>query len=636
MCGIAGYFSKTDNHKLDYYLENAVRTLAKRGPDLQQSCILSDKVGFAHARLSIIDTSTLGNQPMKDASGRYTIIFNGEIFNFRELREKFLTDVKFASHSDTEILLYLYIKLRKDCLPLLNGFFAFAIFDNLRKEIFLARDRYGIKPLHIYRDDDMIVFGSELQAIMAFPIKREINYDALALYLQLNYIPGTKSILKNTEKLAPGHFGTLEDSGVLTITKYYSIPFTSGTKTSEDGISYESCKTTLKKLIEHAVKCRLVSDVPLGTFLSGGIDSSIVTACAAKNIQHLNTFSIGYRDDPYLDETYYANLVAKKYNTNHTVFSITADEMFEHIFSILDYTSEPFADSSGIAVYLLSKKTKQKVTVALSGDGGDELFAGYNKHMAELQIQRRNIKNSLIALGYPLLKFLPKSREGRLTNLFRQIQRYSEGMSLTKPERYWQWCTLNSYGNVISLLKNKNLVDNLEIEKEKNFVQLEIREEGDLGDILLADMKMILPNDMLTKVDLMSMANSLEVRVPFLDYNVVNYAFSLPTSFKINLSSGKRILKDAFKEDLPTELFNRPKRGFEVPLLKWMRTGLRSLIENELLEKDFVQHQNIFDYQEIEKIKVKLFSNNPEDSASTIWGLIVFQYWFKKYLASNA
>lgn len=633
MCGIVGYFSKEATHKLEGALQCALPALNKRGPDSQQAQTLSPHVGFGHARLSIIDTSSIANQPMQDAGGRYTIIFNGEIFNFRELRQQFLPEVKFTSTSDTEVLLNLFIKLGKDCLQHLNGFFAFAIFDSLKQEIFIARDRFGIKPLHVYADDKMIVFASELKAIFQFPVKKEIDYNTLALYLQLNYVPGTGSMLKNVQKLQPGYFAVIDSTGNYTTKAYYTVPYTPGTKITEAGKDYDTAKATLRKLIEESVERRLVSDVPLGSFLSGGIDSSIITACAAKKVSQLNTFSIGFKDEPYFDETKYANLVAKRFGTNHTVFSVSNNEMFDNIFAILDYIDEPFADSSAIAVYILSQKTRQRVTVALSGDGGDELFAGYNKHQAEMKARKKNVVNMAMQMGLPFFKALPKSRHSKYGNLFRQLHRYSEGLQLSAAERYWRWCSFNTLNEATALIKNKQLLNTAEIERRKEFVLNAVKEGGDLNDVLFADTQMVLPNDMLTKVDFMSMANSLEVRVPLLDYTVVDFAFSLPVAYKADGKQGKKILKDAFRDVLPGELFTRSKHGFEVPLLKWMQTGLRSLIEDELLERKFIEQQNIFDWNEIDRIRQKLFSNDPSDVHATLWGLLVFQYWYKKYLA---
>ncbi|HLP20422.1 MAG TPA: asparagine synthase (glutamine-hydrolyzing) [Chitinophagales bacterium] len=631
MCGIAGYFSKEPTHRLDSFLQGAMKALALRGPDLQETVTLSPHIGFGHARLSIIDTSSIANQPMADDSGRYTIIFNGEIFNYRELKEQFLSGEKFNSTSDTEVLLKLFIRMGKDCLQHLNGFFAFAVYDKETQEIFMARDRFGIKPLLVYSDDKMIVFASEMKAILAFPVKKELDYNTLSLYLQLNYIPGNSSMLKNIQKLAPGSYAVIDSKGNIKTDKYYTIPYTPGEIVKEKE-SYDSAKATLKRLVEEAVQRRLVADVPLGAFLSGGIDSSIITACAAKNVTNLNTYSIGFKDEPYFDETKYANLVAKKFGTNHTVFSVSNDDMFANIFSILDYIDEPFADSSAIAVYILSQKTRQKVTVALSGDGGDELFAGYNKHKAEMRARQNNLVNFVASTGLPFFKMLPKSRHSKWGNLFRQAQRFGEGLQLSPANRYWRWCTFNSAQAASALLKNPAQINTAECEKRKSFVLDAIKQNGDLNDVLYADTQMVLPNDMLTKVDLMSMANSLEVRVPLLDYTVVDYAFSLPVSYKIDATGGKKILKDAFRDVLPIELFSRPKHGFEVPLLKWMRTGLRPLIEEQLLEKNFIEQQGIFDVAAIETLKQKVYSNNPEDVHATLWGLLVFQYWYKKYM----
>lgn len=633
MCGIVGYFSKQAYPSLEQALSQSVAALSKRGPDFQQTEILSPHTGFGHARLSIIDTTSVANQPMKDDTGRYTIIFNGEIFNYRELRTRFLAGSEFHSSSDTEVLLRLYTQMGSDCLQHLNGFFAFAIHDSQTGEIFLARDRYGIKPLHIYQDEHLLVFASELKAIFKFPVKKEIDYNTLALYLQLNYVPGNESMLKNIQRLPPAHFAQVSKQGIVSMSRYYSIPYQKGTHITEVNQNYDDAKGKLKQLVHEAVKRRLVSDVPLGTFLSGGIDSSIVTSCAAREVSNLNTFSIGFKDEPFFDETKYAQLVATKFHTNHTVFSISNEEMFENIFSVLDYLDEPFADSSAIAVFILSKHTRSKVTVALSGDGGDELFAGYNKHRAELNARNKNLFNLLIYGGLPLFKLLPQSRHGKVTNLLRQLYRYSEGLHLNTKERYWRWCAFQNGDQALKYLKSTSLINEQELEKRKSKILQTISESGDINDVLFTDTQLVLPHDMLTKVDLMSMANSLEVRVPLLDFSVVNFAFTLPVSYKINDTGGKRILKEAFRSELPAELFSRPKKGFEVPLLKWMRTGLRSLIEDDLFQNDFIEHQGVFNAKQIEILKQKLYSNDPGDSHAIVWGILVFQYWYKKYLS---
>ena len=630
MCGIVGYFSKSGTD-LKAPLNDALKALQKRGPDKQVAKVLSPYVGFGHARLSIIDTTDHATQPMTDESGRYTILFNGEIFNYRELRDTFLAGKNFHSSSDTEVLLYLYIKMGKDCLQHLNGFFAFAIHDAVDGSLFIARDRMGIKPLHVYEDSEKIVFSSELKAIFAFPIKKEIDFDSLALYLQLNYIPGTSSILKNVSRLNPGWYMTIDREGRQNKAQFYEVPFDDSKLVPETADSYESAKKKLVSLLDASVERRLISDVPLGAFLSGGIDSSIVVSLAAKHKPDLNTFSIGFKDEPFFDETYYANLVAKKFKTNHTVFSITTDDMYQHVFDILDYIDEPFADSSAIAVYILSMHTRKHVTVSLSGDGGDELFAGYNKHDAEMRARQNNLVNWVVKTGLPIWQMLPKSRNSKFTNIFRQLERYGIGLKLSPQERYWRWCAFVDENDALKLLKNGSAVDKKNIESRKEKVLKFVQGKNSINDVLMADTQMVLPNDMLTKVDLMSMANSLEVRVPILDYTVVDFAFTIPTKFKIAEGHTKKILKDAFRDVLPDELYTRPKRGFEVPLLNWFRTGLRSLIEDDLLSDKFISEQGIFDVSEIGALKQQLFSNSPGEVHARIWGLIVFQYWYKKY-----
>ncbi len=630
MCGIVGYFSK-DETDLKDSLGKALKTLSLRGPDTQVSRILSPHVGFGHARLSIIDTTDCATQPMADETGRYTIIFNGEIFNYRELREQFLSDKKFHSSSDTEVLLDLYIKMGKDCLQHLNGFFAFAVYDRVEESIFIARDRMGIKPLHVYDDGSKIIFASELKAIFAFPIHKEIDYDSLALYLQLNYIPGTNSILRHVSRLQPGWHMDIDKAGNVSKAEYYQVPFDDGKLVPETPDSYEKAKVELRSLLDASVQRRLVSDVPLGAFLSGGIDSSIVVSLAAKHKPDLNTFSIGFKDEPFFDETYYANLVAKKFGTNHTVFSITTEDMYQHLFDILDYIDEPFADSSAIAVYILSMHTRKHVTVSLSGDGGDELFAGYNKHDAELRARKNNLINTVVKTGLPIWQLLPKSRQSKFTNIFRQLERYGVGLKLSPQERYWRWCAFVDQDDAQRLIRANHSINNPEIDKRKEAVLQYVNGKDSINDVLMADTQMVLPNDMLTKVDLMSMANSLEVRVPILDYTVVNFAFTIPTKFKIAEGHTKKILKDAFRDVLPDELYTRPKRGFEVPLLKWFRTGLRSLIEEDLFSDSFIEQQGIFEVSEIRQLKRQLFSSDPGEVHARIWGLIVFQYWYKKY-----
>ena len=631
MCGITGVFAFNLVGKFSKInVSAATQALAQRGPDFQN--IHADEwVCLGHRRLSIIDTREIAHQPMWDESKRYCIVYNGEIFNYRELRaELSQKGVSFLTESDTEVLLKLFILEKEMCLNRLNGFFSFCIYDREEQTLFLARDRFGIKPLLYLFDDDKFLFASEMKSILAYGIDKEIDFSSLLTYLQLNYTTAPNTIFTNVKKLMPGHFLKV-DNRQLTIGKYYEIPFDEPSAASNT-VTYDDAKEKFKSLLEASVQRRLVADVPLGSFLSGGIDSSVIAGLASRHKPDLHTFSIGFKDEKFFDETDYATMVAKHFKTEHTVFSLTNDEMYQHIHNILDYIDEPFADSSAIAVYMLSKETRKHATVALSGDGADELLGGYNKHGAFYRALHPGLKENVAASLGPLWSILPKSRHAPFSNKVRQLNRYAQGARLSSQERYWRWAGFAKASEASQMLsqetRQKFIGQDYESQK-KNLLQ-ELPQHESMNEILLMDVKMVLPNDMLTKVDLMSMANGLEVRVPFLDYEVVNFLFSLPSSYKIDGTMRKKILQDAFRDFLPAELYNRPKKGFEVPLLKWLRKEMKSMIKDDLLSERFIKEQGIFEYAEIAKLKRKLFSFNPGDVHARIWGLVVFQWWWRK------
>lgn len=634
MCGITGIYALNLMGKMHMInLSKATDHIARRGPDAR-GVWMNDFVGMGHRRLSILDVSYNAAQPMKDASGRYTIIYNGEIYNFLALKEELLAaGVEFQSTSDTEVLLYTYIHQKEKCLEKLNGFFAFAIYDEQENSLFLARDRYGIKPLYYYSDEDKFIFSSDMHSLLAFGIEKEIDKESLFTYLQLNYTPAPNTMIKGVLMLEPGYYAKIKGTD-FEVSSYYKIEY-NPKHVNKHQDSYAQQKQGIRNLMEESVKDRLVADVPVGTFLSGGVDSSIISGIAKQHKDDLHTFSIGYKDEPYFDETSYANLVAKKFNTNHTVFSLSNDDLYAHLFDILDRFDQPFADSSAIPSYILSQKTKKHITVALSGDGADELFSGYNKHSAHFKAMHGGGLNSILKSVGPLLKYFPKSRNGTISNKIRQAEKFGNGLKHNQADRYWSWASIASEDQAIRLLndKTKNQVLHEEYKNYRTKLLSSISSENDFNEILLADMQLVLPNDMLRKVDLMSMAHGLEVRVPFLDHRLVDYVFQLPVSSKINEQMRKRILQDAFKDMLPGELYKRPKKGFEVPLLKWFRTSLKSLINDDLLSDRLIEEQNIFDLIEIRKLKKKLFSMNPGDAHATVWALIVFQWWWKKYFA---
>jgi len=619
MCGITGIYAFNQLGRLNMInLAGATAQLESRGPDFQLT-YHDEFVGLGHRRLSIIDPSPEGHQPMEDSTGRYILIYNGEIYNFKHLRKQ-LEGIPFRSDTDTEVLLYLLIRKGVECLKELNGFFAFAFYDKQSGDLLMVRDRYGIKPFYYYLDQDKLIFGSELKAVFKYGIDKAINKEALNLYFQLNYIPAPYSILENCLKLQPGHYITVKDQ-LVKVGKYYELPEIERNTTN----SYDIQKKKFLDLLEQSVQDRLVADVPLGTFLSGGLDSSAISALAARHKEELHTFSIGYRDEKYFDESKYAELVAKHIGSKHTVFPLSNRDMYEQVFHLLDYTDEPFADSSAIAVNILSRETRNNVTVALSGDGADELLGGYNKHEAMWRMMHPGLKEKAVAGLGGLWKILPKSRNKPMGNIFRKLDRFAINYSKEHRQRYWNLASFMSRESVGQLLTTS-----FQIDQDLSEIYTSGLNE-DFNTILDADLKLVLPNDMLTKVDLMSMSHSLEVRVPFLDHRLIEFVRQLQIEFKLGRNVGKRILRDSMKDLLPSKILHRSKQGFEVPLLKWFRKEMRSLIQDDLLHDDYIEDQGIFQLQTVQQLKKKVFSSNPGDSHATIWALIVFQWWYRKY-----
>ena len=627
MCGITGILAFTEEGKkyLDK-IDDAVKSLHHRGPD-GSGVFRHGNVALGHTRLAIIDTSGAAAQPFTSSDGRYTIVFNGEIFNYKELRAELEKEgVTFRSQSDTEVLLALFQQNKSGWLNTLNGFFSFVVYDQADGQLTLVRDRYGEKPLYYYHCKDFFVFASEQKTIIPFLQSRTIDKTNLKGYLHLNYNPSCDSIMQEILQVAPGDFYTqfTKDDYRWLDNSWYSQSESFTKRSSDD---YGNAKNNVRLLLEKSVRRRLISDVPIGSFLSGGIDSSVVSALAAREKSNIETFSIGYSDEPYFDETEYARIVSKHIGSRHHIFSVTNKDLLESLHTFISNLDDPFADSSALAVNILAKETRKHVSAAISGDGADELFAGYNKHAAEFLARNPGIRETFIRAGKQLWNILPASRNSKTGNRIRQLQKFSAGMSLPAKERYWEWAGYTVRGQLDALVKFKENLFNAQD------VTAAIYKQGspDLNDVLRADFATVLANDMLVKVDRMSMLNSLEVRSPFLDHELVEYVMSLPSEYKINRHERKRILKDACRDLLPPEIFTRKKQGFEVPLLKWFRGDLRGMID-ELLDEKFLKEQNLFNPAEVKNIRKQLHSNDPGDSAARIWGLIVFQSWWKKYL----
>jgi asparagine synthase (glutamine-hydrolysing) len=613
MCGITGQYQFDRNQRIDEAcLNRSLSTLKRRGPDGQKTEILPG-VGLGHSRLSIIDLSAAADQPMW-AHNRYCMVFNGEVFNFKSLAQ----ELGISSKSDSEVLLESYIRWGENCLNKLNGFFAFAIYDKEKHSLFAARDRFGIKPFLYAQDNHSFYFASELKALLEYPIERDLSSTALNAFFHLSYVPGEQGIFEGIKRLLPGHFLKIHGSR-MEIKKYYSIL----DKISDLG--FEEAKENLQALVDQAVDNWLFSDAPLGAFLSGGVDSSIVVALAAQKVKHLKTFSVTFPESKFHNEGPFAKAVAEKYATDHTEIPLSTENIYSSVDQVLDYLDEPFADSSAIPTFALSQSVGKEVKVSLSGDGADEVFGGYEKHRAEVLAQNWQGLVWPAKAMLPLIRNLPQSRDGTFRNLVRKSDRMLSGISLSNSERYLQWCSFNSNEAIKSLL-----IKNSPAWRDQ--LAPSFSKDG-INTTLFRDMMMVLPNDMLTKVDMMSMANSLEVRPVFLDHRVVDFAFSLPGHFKVTNRHKKLILVETFKHLLPEQVYNRPKHGFTVELMPFFKNKFWGPINDLYLNDHLIKEQGLFDLKTIQNLKNQIKNGSAKDIQSLVWSLITFQNFWLKFKA---
>lgn len=619
MCGIVGQLFLNKRIVADHLaMQKSLQLLAKRGPDHQEEIVVGN-AHLGHARLSIIDVSEASNQPFVDESGRYVLVFNGEIFNFKELREELIKrGESFKTSGDTEVLQRLLILEGAEAINKLNGFFAFCFYDRDEDKAIVGRDRYGIKPLLYYQDGEKFTFASELKALHPFIGKKKIDKKSLRYFFQFNYIAAPYTILENVFKLDPGNYLIICGKNIDKYT-YYTLNHLAG---STD--NYATAKHKVYNLLHDATERRMIADVPVGSFLSGGIDSSIVSLVASKYTPTLNTFSIGFKDNGYFDETEFAEIVANKIKSNHTVLKLSNDDLLGAFEDSMNYLDEPFADSSALNMYILSLYTRKHATVALSGDGADELFSGYNKHQALLNAETRSLRNALIkSFGGMIAKVLPNSRESKMGNLGRQLDKFSNGLKMSPQERYISWASFMRPEFADSLMEEQFSI--------RPGLEYLMKPVTNFNDYLERDFRMVLEGDMLRKVDAMSMANSLEVRTPFLDVNLVDYVFSLPPAFKIDNDSRKKILREAFQAELPEQIFRRGKKGFEVPLKQWFQKELVAKLDEWVFNETKTKDQDIFDWDYILVLKKQLHSESSGDSIYNIWAMLSFQIWFHNY-----
>jgi asparagine synthase (glutamine-hydrolysing) len=604
MCGIAGIYFFDNQSNLPLHKAERVKLLLKhRGPDFQKHEQI-DNCHLFHTRLSIIDTTEASHQPFHKNNA--CLIFNGEIFNYKSLQNKYSN---LQTSGDVEVLQEHL--LNKNDLNELNGYFAFAFYNQQDKSLLLGRDRFGVKPLYFFHDEHLFAFASELKVLLELTGKQALNENQLYTYFRFNYCAGNQSIFENIYQLQPGTTLKIHNKKIEHKTWYQ--------------IQTPGSSSNLNDLMMDAVKLRLQADVPVGSFLSGGLDSSLISAIAAGFHKNIHTFSIGFKDETFFDESKYAAMVAKHIGSQHHEVKLSESDFAENIYPFLNSIDEPFADSSAFNVYMLSKYTKQHVKVALSGDGADELFKGYQKHKA-LYLTHSGSRKLISKAVYPIGKLLKESREGYMSNKWRQIKKFNHLIHLNDIEKLQFLSQISSHKEVSDLLASKADITYY------NGLFKSTDVFSAFGVHSTFDIQTVLKDDMLVKADRYSMQHGLEIRNPFLDYRIVEFALHLSDHEKINRGGQKLILHKTFRSLLPEQIFERRKKGFELPLRKWMTSVLKHDIEHKWLERSFIEDQNLFNYQYIQLLKQKTFSPNPGDSAAKLWALIVFQNW---YLQNN-
>lgn len=630
MCGIIGIYNFTTSEPANKpVLEKATQCLAHRGPD-ECGYFFDDKngVGFGHRRLSIIDLST-GQQPLYNEDNSIVLICNGEIYNFPELHEKLIASGhKFKTRSDNEAIIHLYEMYGTKCVDHLNGMFAFALWDKNKNLLFLARDRMGVKPLYYALQNNSFYFSSEIKGLLAMPfIKRELNLNALNKYLTFENIPSPDSIIKNIFKLEMAHTLTVHNGNIKT-EQYWDMPLDA----PKLDITEDEAVEELERLFRESVKRRLLSDVPVGVFLSGGIDSSLVAKFMAESsTDKIKTFSIGFHEKSF-DESKIAMKFAKELKSEHNQFLFDSKECLKLIPNIANLVDEPLSDASILPTYFLSNFASKQLKVCLGGDGADELFAGYqifpvHKLIGLYDILPRELKKLLL---FTANKIPPKETYLSFPFVLKQFLR---GIGLSNEMRMFIWMGAYLEAEKQKLLKpdiltniNNNTFENIRNHLNKKFIST------DADRMLYLISKIYLSDDILVKVDRASMATSLEVRAPFLDYTIQEFGAKLPYEFKLNRITTKYILKKMAKKHIPDYIINKRKQGFAIPVTKWLKHEIKDTLLH-YTSKSYIENQGIFQYDFIETL-VQNHLSEKWDNKKLLWNLLVFQLWYEKYKPS--
>ncbi|MCS6934783.1 MAG: asparagine synthase (glutamine-hydrolyzing) [Chitinophagales bacterium] len=614
MCGISGFHSASRAITgADLCAIN--QALAHRGPDAEGIYLNENETaGLAHRRLSIIDLSAAANQPMRSACGRYLIVFNGEVYNFRDIARQL--NIHPRTSSDTEIILEAFAIKGMACVHLFNGMFAIAIYDTAEDAIYLFRDRLGVKPLYYFAGNGNFCFASEIKGLLQCALVRSqnaLNEPAVFTFLNAGYIPGPHTIYSSIKKFPAGCVGVYKN-GTLQITPYWNLPEKIRGETVSD---YSAAKKQLHELLTDAVRLRMISDVPYGTFLSGGIDSSTVTAVAQRvSQQPLNTFSIGFREARY-NESEYARAVAKHLGTHHHEFTVTENDALQLVETMLDAYDEPYADSSAIPTMLVSKLARRHVTMVLSGDGGDELFMGYGMyrwaerlHHPLWRALRRPVA-ALLRMGH--------NRYKRAAGLFDFDSFQTIKSHIFSQEQYF-FSETELHRLLFPRYINPLLFDEQQIAAARKLSPAEHQ--------ALYDIRYYLRDDLLVKVDIASMHYSLEVRTPFLDYRIVEFAVNLSPHLKIQHGTAKYLLKEVLYDYVPRQLFQRPKWGFAIPLPKWLRHELSYLI-CDYLNRDIVMQCGIAKPEAVQHL-LHRFDRGEDYLYNRVWALAILHRWLIK------
>lgn len=633
MCGIAGFVDFNKNStELD--VKAMIAPLNHRGPDGEGTLLLKNSdavIGFGHKRLSIIDLSNNGKQPM--SLDHLHITFNGEIYNYREIKIELLElGHQFRGESDTEMILHAYKQWGINAVDKFIGMFAIVLYDDLNKEILIIRDRAGVKPLFYYQKNNLFLFSSELKSFQEHPnFEKNLNLDAVAAFMQYGNVPTPHCIFKNCKKVNPGHFIKIDlkskkqqEIQYWNVYDYYNKP--------KSKISYQEAKKETKKILLSACKYRMVADVPVGVFLSGGYDSTTVAALLqSESTTKLKTFTIGVPDIG-LNEAPYAKDIAHHLGTDHTEVHCTEEEALEMIKDLPFYYDEPFADSSAIPTTLVSKMARKDVTVALSADGGDEIFAGYNRY------------DFMVRYGKKLNK-IPFFFRNSLVGIMNNVS--SESIPILKNKYNFH----NRYEKLKTVLKDPSKKEimlslsqqftNKQMSKimKKNFSELETMYQSNellkdsnssLSYMMAVDFQTYLLDDILQKVDRATMTHSLEGREPFLDHRILEFAAQLPDNFKYYNGIKKRILKDITHQYIPHKLLDRPKMGFAIPIASWLNNQLKDYVE-EYINKERIVKQGIFNWSYISQLKTSFYSGRKEYDTK-LWYFLTFQMWYSKWM----